>query len=176
MVVRGKWQCKLLLQNIYMYTIVTLQVVYDHVGKCRKLPLRYFIQINLILFCLTTVWKSEMEPTNGNRGTHKKVAARILVDIRPYWNNMEFWFAKWTGKTIFICFLKYIHGILKSLRWRSAIKIYPLSLYIYISDKSYHTAFKVMLHETIFNAILLQQCLNSFEPNWTLELVCLLYK
>ena len=28
--------------------IVTLEVVYDHVGKCRKLALCYFIQINLI--------------------------------------------------------------------------------------------------------------------------------
>ena len=45
---KGKWQCKLLLQNIYMYMIVTLEVVYDHVGKCRKLALCYFIQINLI--------------------------------------------------------------------------------------------------------------------------------
>ena len=46
---------------IYMYMIVTLEVVYDHVGKCRKLALCYFIQINLILFCLTTIWKSEMK-------------------------------------------------------------------------------------------------------------------
>ena len=38
---------------------VTLEVVYDHVGKCRKLALCYFIQINLILFCLTIVWKLE---------------------------------------------------------------------------------------------------------------------
>ena len=60
MVVKGKWQCKLLLQNIYMYMIVTLEVVYDHVGKCHKLALCYFIQINLILFCLTTIWKSEI--------------------------------------------------------------------------------------------------------------------
>ena len=43
-----------------MYMIVTLEVVYDHVGKC-KLALCYFIQINLILFCLTTIWKSEMK-------------------------------------------------------------------------------------------------------------------
>ena len=57
MVVQGKWQGKLLLQNINMYMIVTLEVVYDHVGKCRKLALCYFIQINLILFCLTTIWK-----------------------------------------------------------------------------------------------------------------------
>ena len=48
-------------QNIYMYMIVTLEVVYDHVGKCRKLALCYFIQINLILFCLTTIWKSEFQ-------------------------------------------------------------------------------------------------------------------
>ena len=41
--------------------IVTLEVVYDHVGKCRKLALCYFIQTNLILFCLTTIWKSEMK-------------------------------------------------------------------------------------------------------------------
>ena len=33
----------LLLQNIYMYTIVTLKVVYDHVRKCRKLPLCYLL-------------------------------------------------------------------------------------------------------------------------------------
>ena len=57
MVVKGKWQCKLLLQNIYMYTIATLEVVYDHVGKCRKFALCCFTQINLILFCLTTIWK-----------------------------------------------------------------------------------------------------------------------
>ena len=56
MVVKGKWQGKLLLQNIYMYIIVTLEVVYDHVGKCLKLALCYFIQINLILFWLTTIW------------------------------------------------------------------------------------------------------------------------
>ena len=31
-----------------MYMIVTLEVVYGHVGKCRKLALCYFIQINLI--------------------------------------------------------------------------------------------------------------------------------
>ena len=62
MVVKGKSQCKLLLQNIYMYMIVTLEVVYDHVGKCRKLALCYFIQINLILFCLTTtICKSEVK-------------------------------------------------------------------------------------------------------------------
>ena len=53
MVIKGKRQGKLLLQNIYMYMIVTLEVVYDHVGKCRNLALCYFIQINLILFCLT---------------------------------------------------------------------------------------------------------------------------
>ena len=45
-----------------MYMIVTLEVVYDHVGKCRKLALCYFIQINLILFCLTTtICKSEVK-------------------------------------------------------------------------------------------------------------------
>ena len=44
-----------------MYMIVTLEVVFDHVGKCRKFALCYFIQINLILFCLTTIWKSEMK-------------------------------------------------------------------------------------------------------------------
>ena len=27
----------------------------------RKLALCYFIQINLILFCLTTIWKSEFQ-------------------------------------------------------------------------------------------------------------------
>ena len=43
-----------------MYMIVTLEVVYDHVGKCCKLALCYFIEINLILFCLTTIWKSEI--------------------------------------------------------------------------------------------------------------------
>ena len=43
MVVKGKWQGRLLLQNIYMYMIMTLEVVYDHVGKCRKLALCYFI-------------------------------------------------------------------------------------------------------------------------------------
>ena len=43
MVVKGKWQGKLLLQNIYMYTIVTLEVVYDHVGKCRKLVLHSIV-------------------------------------------------------------------------------------------------------------------------------------
>ena len=37
------------------YYLVTLEVVYDHVGKCRKLALCYFLQINLILFCLTTI-------------------------------------------------------------------------------------------------------------------------
>ena len=57
MVVKGKRQGKLLLQNIYMYMIVTLEVVYDLVGKCRKLAFCYFIQISLILFCLTTIWK-----------------------------------------------------------------------------------------------------------------------
>ena len=31
-----------------MYMIVTLEVVYDHVGKYRKLALCYSIQINLI--------------------------------------------------------------------------------------------------------------------------------
>ena len=62
MVVKGKWQGKLLLQNIYMYMIVmTLEVVYDHFGKSRKLALCYLIQINLRLFCLTTIWKSEMK-------------------------------------------------------------------------------------------------------------------
>ena len=44
-----------------MYMIVTLEVVYDNFGKCSKLALCYFIQINLILFCLTTIWKSEMK-------------------------------------------------------------------------------------------------------------------
>ena len=44
-----------------MYMIVALEVAYDHVGKCRKLALCYFIQINLILFRLTTIWKSEMK-------------------------------------------------------------------------------------------------------------------
>ena len=44
-----------------MYMIVTLEVIYDHVGKCRKLALGYFIQINLILFCLTVIWKSEFQ-------------------------------------------------------------------------------------------------------------------
>ena len=29
--------------------IVTLEVVYDHVGKCRKLALCYFIQIAIAL-------------------------------------------------------------------------------------------------------------------------------
>ena len=29
MVVKGKWESKLLLQNIYMYMTVTLEVVYD---------------------------------------------------------------------------------------------------------------------------------------------------
>ena len=44
-----------------MYMIVTLEVVYDHVGKCRKLALCYFIQINLILFCWITIWKWEFQ-------------------------------------------------------------------------------------------------------------------
>ena len=61
MVVKGKRQGKLLLQNIYMYMIVTLEVVYDHVGKCRKFALCYLIQINLILVCLITIWKSEFQ-------------------------------------------------------------------------------------------------------------------
>ena len=39
MVIKGKGQGELLLQQIY---IVTLEVVYDHVGKCRKLVLCYF--------------------------------------------------------------------------------------------------------------------------------------
>ena len=47
-----------------MNMIVTLEVVYDHVGKCRKLALCYFIQINLILFCLTTIWNSEFQIKN----------------------------------------------------------------------------------------------------------------
>ena len=61
MVIKGKRQGKLLLQHIYMYMIVTLEAVYDHVGKCRKLAFCYFIAINLILFCLTTIWKSEFQ-------------------------------------------------------------------------------------------------------------------
>ena len=41
---------------IYMYMTVTLEVVYDHVGKCLKLALCYFLyEFNLILFCLTTM-------------------------------------------------------------------------------------------------------------------------
>ena len=32
-----------------MYIIVTLEVVYDHIGKCRKLPLCYTNQSNFIL-------------------------------------------------------------------------------------------------------------------------------
>ena len=44
-----------------MCMIVTLEVVYDHVGKCRKPALCYFIQINLIIFCLTSIWKSEIQ-------------------------------------------------------------------------------------------------------------------
>ena len=66
MVVKGKWQGKLLLQNIYMYIIVTLEVVYDHVGKCLKLALCYFIQINLILFWLTTIWNFKKKSCDWN--------------------------------------------------------------------------------------------------------------
>ena len=41
-----------------MYVIVTLEVVYDHVGKYRKLAVCYLI---LCKSCLTTIWKSEMK-------------------------------------------------------------------------------------------------------------------
>ena len=57
MVVKCKWQSKLFTSKYLHVHEVTLEVVYDHVGKCRKLALCYFIQINLILFCLTTIWK-----------------------------------------------------------------------------------------------------------------------
>ena len=50
------------LPSYYYYIILIIIIIlllnyYYHVGKCRKLALCYFIQINLILFCLTTIWK-----------------------------------------------------------------------------------------------------------------------
>ena len=81
--VKGKWQVKLLLQNIYMYMIVALEVVYYHVCKCRKLALCYFIQINLILFCLTTICKSEMK----QKVTRLKLTNTVILPILFYHVN-----------------------------------------------------------------------------------------
>ena len=67
-----------------MYMIVTLEVVYDHVGKYRKLALCYFIQINLILFCLTTIWKSEFQAKSHVIETYKNKKVRSTFDIVDY--------------------------------------------------------------------------------------------
>ena len=69
--------------------VKTVEVVYDHVWKYRKLALCYFIQINLILFCLTTIWKSEMK----QNVTWLKPKNRVVSICA--WHCLEWWILSW---------------------------------------------------------------------------------
>ena len=72
--------------------IVTLEVVYDHVGKCRKLALCYFTQINLIFFCLTTQrGRAKLTIANIKRGSYcSKTQKYVQLSILSVKYTIEF--------------------------------------------------------------------------------------
>ena len=76
---------------------MTPEVVYDHVGKCHKLALRYFIQINLIYFA----W-----PPSGNvvlsdkfyKETWKSSKLLNLEDFQVSYKIWKYFKGDWAAK------------------------------------------------------------------------------
>ena len=113
MVVKGKWQGKLLLQNIYMYMIVTLKVVYDHVGNSVSLrcAILYFEnQSNFILpdhhleigneisskksrgwnLRIDTIWAAVVNPIQIGR--EYCIVLKVQMHLNNHVNQLFWWY------------------------------------------------------------------------------------